>query len=358
MAKFDSTNQAKAALKKTTWGTEGDITSGGIYLFASNITCSGGYETVYSRDFGTSGKRTIQRRTRAAFNVSITCESTFGQGWLALLSGLMGTESVPAETTGGQSDYSRNIDLADYPSVCWTLVYSVETDKTRCIPSLKITSASFAGDAAGVGTWTFQGIGHSFIESSSNTVSEIAALSTYTYDQAILGGGNHYFRYGAYSTVTALTSTNNLPILNISLSLERPLQGQHVLQGANSFFVTEPLQQGDTMGSISFRLPTLESSVADLMSDWYTAPYKMAELFYDGTQIGTGVNHSIKIQLPYLQSPGELAGGQDLPSNNQFFQPAINLTMLKASSAPSGMSGVTDYLRVVSIDKRSSKWTA
>ena len=358
MAKFDSTNQVKAALKKTTWGVEGDITSGGIFLFASNITVSGGYETVYPRDFGTSGKRTIQRRTRAAFNMTITCESTFGQGWLALLAGLMGTESTPSETTVGQSDYLRTIDLADYPSVVWTLVYSVETDKTRCIPSLKITSASFAGDAAGVGTWTFQGIGHSFIESSANTVAEIAALSTYTYDQAIVGGGGHYFRYGAYSTGTALNSGNNIPILNVGITLERPLQGQHALQGANSFFVTEPLQLGDTMGSVTFRLPTLDSSVADLMADWYSAPYKMAEFYYDGTQIGSGTNHSVKIQLPYLQSPGELAGGQDVPGNNQFFNPAINLSMLKASAAPSGMTGVTDYLRVTSTDKRSTKWTA
>lgn len=358
MAAFDSTNQSKAALKKTTWGVEGDITSGGIFLYASNITCSGGYETVYPRDFGTSGKRTIQRRTRAAFTVSITCESTFGQGWLALLSGLMGTESTPAEVNVGQGDYLRTIDLADYPSIVWTLVYSVETAKTRCIPSLKITSASFTGDAAGVGQWQFQGIGHSFIESSANTVSEIAALSTYTYDQAILGGGNHYFRYGAYSTGTALTSTNNLPILSVGVNLERPLSGQYGLNGANTFFVTEPTQQGDTMGSLTFRLPTLDGSQADLMADWSAANFKMAELFYDGTQIGTGANHSVKMQFPYLQSPGDVPGGQDLPGNNAFFNPSINLSTLKVGTAPAGMTGVTDYLRLSSTDKRSTKWIA
>src|SRR5689334_11604557 len=120
MATITSNNVVAALKKGSTWGTEVIVTSG-VYLYASSIQLSGGFADFLARDFGQSGKRTSQARLQADFNVTITCDLTYGQGWLALFASLMGTESTPAEVTGAQGDYLDNIDLADTTAIFWTL---------------------------------------------------------------------------------------------------------------------------------------------------------------------------------------------------------------------------------------------
>jgi hypothetical protein len=359
MAVLDSTRFCKAALKKgATWHTESDIASGGIYFFATKIAISGGYDDYRPTDVGTGGKRVDQKRLNGKFNVAITCNTTSNQGYMALLASLLATESTPAEQTTGQGDYLRTLDLADTMSVFWTLCWKAETDESRCIPSLKITSVKWACDANGNGTWEIQGICDTFIKGVTNTAAKIDALSQVAYESLMLGGSTAYFRYGAYSVGTALSSSNNLPILSMEFNLSRGLQGQWGLDTANPGLTVEPLQQGDIDASVMFKLPTLNRAQADLMADWQSAAYKMAEVYFSGTVIGTGVARSMKMQFPYMQAPGAVPGGQDVAGNNQFLNPSLSFTLLKAPAAPAGMTGVTDYLRITSIDARSTKFTA
>lgn len=360
MAQLDSTNQCKAVLKKgASWNTEADITSGGIFLFANNISVSGGYEDFRPRDFGTSGKRTKQHRIRGNFTVNISCDITFGQAWLTLLGALMGTESVPAEQTVGEGDYLHNFDLADsILGMFHTLVYKVETDKTRAFPSLKVQSCSIESETPGVGTAQFSCIADEFIESSANTASEIDAVAATAYEAGVISGSAAYFRYDAYSTGSALTNADDKPITRFKMDLSRPMQAQHALRGASSGKCYEPSQQGDIEGMVEFTLYRLAAADADLMADWYNASTKMAELFFSGSQIGAGVNRSLKFSFPYLQPPGEVPQGQSPGGNNQYFTPTLKATMLKAPAAAAGMAGFTDYLRVVSVDGRSTKWTS
>lgn len=355
-----STNDVTVALKKgSTWGTEADITSGGLFLYASNISVSGGYTDFIPRDFGLAGKRTSTARLQGKFNVKITCDLTYGQAWLALFASVMGTESSPSETTVGEADYLVNHDLADsVTGLFWTLCYKVETDRVFVLPSVKIMGFSLSISNNGAGSITFDGEADVITESSANTVAEIAALTKYTYETVTLGGANHYFRTNADSG-GGLSGSDDKMITGVTISVSRPLRGQYGLRGASSKYVLEPLQYGDIEGTLKVDYIELDDATYDMFGEWEAATTKKAELFIDGSQIAGGVNRSLKFQMPYLKPKPTIPVGHDVQSNNSQFTPSIEYHMLKRSAAPTGMSGVTDYLRLAEIHPtRSTKWTA
>lgn len=355
-----TTNQVVAGLKKgSTFGTEGDITSAGIYLYASRITVNGGFGDFRPRDVGLAGKKTSIARLAFNATVQVVCDLTYGQGWLALFAGLMGTESTPTEITGGQTDYSINIDLADTADIYWTLGYSIEDDRTISIYSLKINSATIQLDINSPGTVTFSGIADRVVEGSANTVAEISALTKYAYESVTLGGANHYFRIDAYSAGTALTNADDKTIQGVTISLSRPYQPRFGLRAANTPYTMNPLQLGDIQGALTVRHVGLDNATYDMLTQYTAKSALMAEFFYDGAQIGSGVNSSNKWQFPLLNPMGQFPRGHDLAGNNQYFNTEITYEMLKTTAAPAGMSGVTDYLRLVDIHRtRSTKWTA
>lgn len=357
MARISTQNVVAALKKGTTWGTE-VVVSTGVYLYASQISISGGQADFLPRDTGLGGKRTSQARLQADFNVTITCDLTYGQGWLALFSSLMGTESTPAEQTVGQGDYLDNIDLADTSAIFWSLAYSIETDRVIAIPSLQVQSATFTQALNGAGTVSFNCIAHSVVVSSTSTVANITSNTQYPYETAILGGTNHYFRINADSG-SSLAAGDNKQILDYSLTINRPYSTRFGLNGASSKYTLQPDQIGYLDGTLQVTVNELDDASYDMLTHWSGAGYYKAELFLDGSQIGTGVNRSLKFQMPYLQATGEFPPGHDVANNSSIFSPKITYRLLKRSTAPTGMTGVTDLLRLAEIHPtRSTKWTA
>lgn len=355
-----TTRDVYAGLKKGgTWGTEGDVTSAGINLFASSITLNAEFQEALARDFGQGGKLTDVRRL--AFNVSgsITCDLTYGQGWLALFQGVMGTESSPTETTASQGDYLVNHDVADTNyGLFWTLGYSIESDRTISIYSMKIMSAKFDISPNSQGSVTFQFIADQAVEGSSNTVPELQALTRYTYEMATLGGANHYFRINTYSTVTPLSGTHNKAITNISFEISRSMNPLWALRGSATRYCIEPLDF-TTRGTLTVTHSELDNATYDMLTHWSGLGGYMAEFFIDGDQIGSGVNSSLKFQFPYLKPTGKLPTHHDVPNNSTIRNPSLTYHMLKAAAAPNGMTGVTDLMRLAEIHRvRSTKWSA
>ena len=355
-----STGQTVAALKKgSSWGTEADITSGGMFFKASSISPSGGFADFIPRDFGTAGKRTSQARLQGDFTCKIVTDLTYGQPWLALLAGHLGTESTPAEQTPSQTDYLVTMDLADDVfGTYWTLVYTIETDRVIVLPSLKIIGVTIEVAPNQAGTVTFDAIMDTIAESSANTAAEINAITALNYETATLGGTNHYFRSNV-DTGAGLSSGDDKAIAGFTMSLTRTHKTRFGLRGANTKYTMEPKQVGDIEGTVTITHSELDNATYDMWTEWASVPYRKAELFMDGSIIGSTVNRSFKWQFPYLQSVGALPGGHDIPNNNSLFNPSITYRMLKRSAAPTGMTGVTDYLRFTEIHPtRSTKWTA
>lgn len=357
MAEITSKDIVVGLKKGVTWGTEVVITSG-IYLPCSSAKVSGGFNSFEARDVGTSGFKTTQARLGSAFNVTWTMDTTHGNGWLALLASLMGTESSPSETTPSQGDYLVNIDLAaSNDGLFWTCAWSIESNKVMVLPSVKVGSVKGSIDINGAGQLTFTGIADRFMVSSTSTVANIAALTQYTYQTATMGGANHYFRFGA-DTGGSFSSSNDLDIQGIDFEISRNLNPRYGFRAGNTPYTKEPYQTGLIKGSLRIRFSQQDASIVDVFADYYSSNYKKAEFFIDGSQIAAGANRSLKIQWPYLQNPGSLPEGFDFANNSSLLLPVLDYSAMKRSAAPTGMSGVTNYMRVVSVQERATKWTA
>lgn len=358
-----ASNEVDIGIKTgATWDTAADMATNATLLRVSNITVSAAFQEFSPRDIGFDNFRTVVTKLGLDVNVTITADVSYDGVWLHLLAALMGTStSSPSETTSSQGDYLHNIDLAssnygDFVTIAW----KVEDDYVLEIPSLKITSFSLTHPANGVGQITFQGIGSRVVDNASvtNSVSDLNALSYTTYEPAVLGATNHYLRIDDYSTGTALSNADDKNILSYNLAITRPMQNRLTLRGANSKYTLEPLQLGVTTGTFGFQMSLIDNSAIDGIVEWLGATKLMAEVFFDGSQIGSGVNRSIKLQLPYLEHIGAMPTGYDVQSNNGLMQPTFTYNLLQAPSAPSGMSGVTNYLRVAQIGTRSTGWLA
>lgn len=355
-----SSNQILLGLiKGTTWGTEVRVTgSSATYLFASAAPVSAGFADFLPRDVGRGAKRFGQARLQCDVTGSISCDTTYGQGLLTLLGGFLGTESSPVETTMSQGDYMVTFDLADSTlGNFWTLAWSIETDRVLCIPSIKITGATYKHSINQAGTWTFQFIGDRVIESSLTSPSDLSGLTIYPYETATIGGANHYFRINTQSG-SALAMSDEKTISGFTLTMTRPNQTRFGLRGANTQYTLEPIQLGPIDGALNLEFTEVDNATLDMWGQWQAATKLKAEFFIDGTQIGTGVNRSYKLQFPLLQPKGKMPTGHDLQNNNSLLLPTLDYGMFKALAAPSGMTGVVDLIRVTAIDTRATKWSA
>lgn len=357
MAEITSKDVVVGVKKGVTWNTEIVVTSG-VFLYCSSIKVSGGFDTFEARDVGTSGFKTTQARLGSNFTVEYTCDLTYGQGWLFLLAMLMGTESSPSETTVGQGDYLDNIDFAaSNDGLFFSSCHSIESARVMVLPSVKIMSAKASIRVNQAGQVVFKGIADRFMVSSTSTVSNISGLTKYTYATATMGGTNHYFRMNSDSGA-GLSSGDNLDVQGIDWEFTRNLQPRWGFRGANTPYTKEPYQTGLIQGSLKVYFSTMDSAVKDVFGDYSNASTMKAEYYTDGAQIGSGVNRSIKPQFPYLQPPGAIPEGFDFGSNSQLLLPSLSYTTMQRSAAPTGMTGVTNYMRMAVVQERSTKWTA
>lgn len=354
-----SVNEVDVCIDKaSTWGTAVDLTSAGKLIHVSNWSVSAAFDEVTQNDIGFDNFRTEVERLGINVDVSMTCDLSYHGQWLMILASIMGTSTgSPAEQTGAAGDYLHAIDLtSNNKGKFMTAAWTVEDDYVLEIPSIKWHSFTIESNANGVGTFSAQGIGDRIVDnaSASNTYAEVTGRSYPTYQACVLGGTNHYLRFDDYSVSTALTNADDKNILNYRINVARPMQKRFTLRGANSPYSLEPLQLNKTTGDFQFQMSEIDNSQIDGIVDWLAQQKAMAEIFFDGAQIGAGVNTSIKIQLPYLEHKGAIPSGYDVPSSNTLMQPTFMFNMLKAPAAPSGMTGVTNYLRVTSIDERSA----
>ena len=358
MASINANEVDIGVVKGATWGTAVDLTSAGKLLHATSLSITGGYEIVQPNDAGFENFITENTRIRENFDVSITCDLSYGGTWLQFVAALLGTASAPSEQTVGEGDYLSTLDLAsenrgDFLTVAW----KNEDDKILEIPSLKVSAIDVNMETPGTGTITITGMGDKLLydTAATNTIAILNGLTAPTYQMAAFScGTNIYARVGDYSTGTALSASDDIQIMNFTFNVTRPLQRRYVANGSDSCRTLEPYQAGKTTGTFNFQLSEIDDSIYDLVNIFQNATQQMAEIFFDGDQIGAGVNTSLKLQFPYMQNDELPETG--FTSNTDIRQPTVNFTLLQAPAAPAGMSGVTNYLRVTTIDERSSAY--
>lgn len=343
-----------------TWDTAEDLTASNKgFLIHGRVQLSANRGEYTPEDVGFGNFITVVTELNLEVDVTLRCALSYNNMWPQIVANVMGTDmSSPTEVTGGQGDYLHNIDLAeDNFGEFQTLAYLVETDSAVELPGVKWDGFTMQSDVNGVGTFEATGIASRIItptDTPINTATDInAAAYEGTFAAAPLGAfnaGNHYLRLNAQGGA-GLTSGENLGILNYNLSIKRPLIRHPYLDGANSPYTKEPRHDGTIDGQFGFTFNRVDRTVRDWLNDWKAGTELKAELFFDGAQIGTGVNRSYKVQFPRLR-PFNLPTNFDLPDKS-FAQPQMSYRMMQATAAPTGMTGVTNYMRMAATMTRS-----
>lgn len=332
----------------TTWGTAADLTASnkGKLLHASQFSVTDTFGQYEPRDIGFDLFIDTVVRLERSVQVNMTCDLAFDEMWLQVLANFLGSDtSSPTEQTASQGDYLHNLDWTSSNSGKFqTLVWKIEDDYALEIPSVKWQSITISATSNGVGTFSATGIGDRVVDNAnvSNTVAEINALS-YANSQfraMPLGGTNHYFRLNAQGG-GSLSSGDNLNLMQYSLGLTRQLEPLRPLRGANTAYTVEPRQNTPTRGTFNFQLDKIDDSVLAGITEWLARTEKKAELYMDGDIIGSTLNRSLKIQLPRLSPAAAMPDGHGVPNNASNMLPTYTYDILKASAAPTGMTGVT-----------------
>jgi hypothetical protein len=341
-------------VKGATWGTEVEVTS---RLRVQSLTINDSYAPRITQNHDKSYMPGTIKRGRRSVSGSFSVDCSFGGEWLVLYALFAGTASTPAEQNASQNDYLSNLDFASTHQYFLSLAFKIEDDVVMSVKSAKISGFSFSGSENGGLFCTVQFIGDAVQTGGETSIAELDALTFEDNEEVVIFNGSAaYFRYGDYSTGTALSSSDDVNMTQFSINLSRPITPYYGLRGANTDETYEPYSSGLASGNFSFTLAAIDDSVIDLFAKLEANTQGMAEIFVDGVQIGTGANTSLKFQLPScrpLSVSGYGIGGQATLQ-----QPSLTCALEADVTAPSGMSGVTDLMRLVTIDGRATAYTA
>jgi len=353
-----STGQSKIGIiQGSTWGTAAALA--GVQSLRGRLTHRSARGEHNPADIGFGNFYPTVISTEDSLDVTLMAELAFesliGQA-IALFLG----SDTPAEVTGGQGDYAHVMKMTsnnDGKFATLGYFYDTSAGKEIEIPSCKFHTLTIAQQRVGVGQVTLQGIADKLVVSSPvNNYSTINGLTAPTFELGVLGGPNHYFRMNAQSG-DALDSDDNKQIMGYTLTIQRPFDRDFVLRGANSKYSLEPKQLSPATGTLQIDLPYIDTTEVDIFSLWNLGTLQKAELYFDGTQIASGTNKSWKIQLPSLKCL-QFPEGTDLPNNNSRMRPKLTFRLLQAAAAPNGMTGITDYVAITSVNTRATAYVS
>lgn len=348
-----TTNEAKVgASDGATWGTAVAATD---LLEHTSVNVNQGSQIIVSNNNVQSNFEADAARGIENVDVTVNGECGFGGGWHYLMYRLLGTTTAsPAEVNTGEGDYLHNIDFANAHSLFSTLAFHVEDDVVGELPSVKFSTALIEGDVEnGKITYQLGGMADRFrTAGATNTPAGLTALTANQTEQILtMQHAENYVRMNAKGGAT-LSSSDDLCISSFRLQLTRPIGRRFCMRGANTRFTEEPRLTGKTTGSLTLTLTKIDDGEADFQALKEGETLQKIEMNFQGDPINSGADAYDRFQFP-IAYPESVTGYQiDGPS--VFQQPSIVFRLLGDTTAPSGMSGVTDVMRLATVNERSS----
>lgn len=323
MGNVENSQKVIGISRATTWGTAVAVTD----AYDGNLTTPITRSQSIGVDVNSKFNRYI-RTTDESVNVNLTGMATYDGAWLHGAYGIYrfetpGTGTAPVEQTGGQGDYLHTWDQVGFPAApFYTLNWHVGSTVAAYIPSVQFQSLSMDFPVNNAATFSLAGVGNRLLrETSTGATNGTANLDTIgavfpPYELVCFGDSsvNHYFRLGP--TSGSLTSTQNMPVRRVAFSMTRGEQTYRATAGANSYYIQQPREVSRFSGTLTVDFALEEFSgyeplAAYLAQFLETDHLYHAELFIDGSAIGTGDNRSLKFQFPFLNIAGEKPTGYD-----------------------------------------------
>jgi len=347
-----SARQIRVGVNKATsgsWGTGAAVATAvgagdGVYVFDDlGIQISRNYSRDESAGQAFIGN--VMGATTSAISGAIPTflhyHDSFQNVLWALTLGTGGTAPTQLGTTTAYTNTFEPAGSAGKNGNYATIVRDVSHGILE-VPGAKFTGfeLAFGQDGRGEIRWSFLGDTEKR-DSTINTSSQIAALTFPT-----LGLRAHFddvtFRVNAQSG-GALAASDAVKITSLRVRYTQPLDTKFV---AGQLTIIEPLEDGWPEVEIEAEFARFLSTDLSLFRDAHTNDTRLkADITFVGPTLAT-TNYGLLFQFPNLYIP---PGGFTLsvPGGAGQLVPRVRLMALATTTAPTGMTGVTVPMRVV-----------
>lgn len=257
---------------------------------------------------GSAGIATSQAQGNKILNADVTQQLGFGSGWERMLAQMLGNSSTPVEQTPGQGDYKHILTLADNPNQYFgTLAW--ETASESVIELLNTITESVSLSLSDLNDYVNASallLGNAVEFDATQAVNNNADLQSLTAIEKELIEPKCKNGYLLIKKViddgtsdTALVKVSDVfNVSSVDFSLSRDVEQVNELTGGDCAGLQ--LNGDPYTGTVSFEVRKHVSNSIMSYIDWDENAYYFAELVFEGSQIGTGVNKSIKFKFPKL----------------------------------------------------------
>ena len=339
-----SGSQTAAIIKTTSgWGT---ATAGGTgNRFIAEPAISYGTQELTARQIG-SGASMVTDVTRSGFipTISLTGDLGYRNNWDVVFAAFFGTAATPTETTTGQGDYLHTLLVNTAALNPKYLSYALTSTSSTSIefPSCAVRSIGFKSTTIpGYVDATAELLGNDLVLASAvNTYSTIsAATSSEAIPELVTTNYDDTYRSNAQGG-SALASGDQFSITSFDFSMSHPQESKPEIKGSAG--ISAPVESSSFEGTFNVGVKQLDDHT--YFTAWLAETSYKARLSIEGSQIGTGVNKRFTLLMPRLKQPDGPAYSPTDPGTNPV---TLNFRLLKASTAPSGMTSAFPHIQIV-----------
>lgn len=322
-----------------TFGTA--VSGGSGNKLLAEISPNFNVDEVTARMMG-SGKAMMDTVTRGNLKptVDITMDARYQDCMGFILAQFMGTAGAPTEVTGGQGDYKHTITFNTSMNAKWgTLAYDTSNATLLEYPSCATTSISFKlSDAPGIIEFNASLLANNVLTTGATNTNGSMASATLGNIEPIAYNFDDTFRMNANSG-GSLGGGDQYNITGFELNLSRPQEmiGEIKAAVGNS----QPIETGLFEGTITLTVKSLVDHTK--FAEWLAETPQKCSLNIQGTQIGSGTNKTLAINIPKMQ----LVQEPDYKLASEGINPlTLTYRILQATANPTGMSSTWPYFEL------------
>jgi len=324
----------------TAWGTATAVGAGdGVWVtddLKVQLKMQVDEDDSAGQDFITSMQVANNEAVKAEVPTFLHYNDAFQNVLWALACGTGGTAPSQVGTTTG---YTNTFEPATNKTGLFATIVTDKVQYIEEVPSAKCTGweLSFGDNGRAEITWMFVG-NKAKVDSSINTATQVSALTFPTQ------GMRAFFKQAVFrvnlASGGALATTDALTITDLKISYQQPMDALFV---AGLDYIIQPEDDKYPEISVEWTFARLDSASDDYIAYHRDNTAVKADLTLTGpTGAGAG-NYSILMQFPRLivtEAPVVFKKGAENVA------PSVKAMAYKASSAPTGMTGVTKPFRV------------
>lgn len=254
------------------------------------------------------------------------------------------TEGAPVQQ-GSTAAYAQGFTLAEATDGLFCTFAADNQVNVDEYTSLKFTGFTLKGEVGRPLGVSFHALAEDRVTGSSvNTTASFAAVTNFeTVNRVLMGQGA--MRMNAQGGV-ALGAGDEIYPSAFEFTFKRKMRGVYGSSGGLDT-IDEPTNDGPPEVTLLLEFPRYTAKT--YFEDWDAGNLKKLDMVFTGAEIESPYNREFKVQFPNLK-----IASAELPVQRGILRHPVRFQCLACSTAPSGMSGITEPFRIDVINRQTA----